>query len=71
MSSSTNIASPKLWWDHTKKISHSCSVCEYLYRDKEDYESDRKYGACTECVDTYYYPNAEAWNAGWRPQLEK
>ena len=70
-STSTNTTSPKLWWDKSKAIQHSCDVCGYLFRDKEDYETGRDYGACTECVDTYYYPNAEVWDKGWRPKLEK
>lgn len=60
-----------LHWDKSKKIPHSCSVCGYLLRDYEDFESYEKCSACTVCADTYYYPNAEAWKAGWRPQLEK
>lgn len=71
MSSSTNTSSPRLWWDRSKRVNHVCSVCGYLLRDKEDYETGRKYDACTECVDTYYYPNAKAWEEGWRPKLEK
>ena len=70
MSTSTNISRPTLHWDKTKRISHSCSICGYLLRDKEDFETSKQFDACTECVDTYYYPNAEAWKNGWRPTLD-
>ena len=71
MSTSTNTASIKFYWNSEQKIPHSCPVCGYLLRDKEDFDTYKKLKICTECADTYYYANADAWNAGWRPALEK
>lgn len=71
MSVSINTSRIKLHWDNSKKIPHSCSLCGYLLRDKEDFVSYKSHKVCTVCADTYYYPNAEAWEAGWRPNLEK
>jgi transposase-like protein len=71
MSNLINTASSKLWWDKSKRVNNTCTVCGYLFRDKSDYVTGRKFDACAACVDTYYYPNADAWDAGWRPNLEK
>lgn len=70
---STLINTSRLLFHHKKsdEIKISCSCCGYLLRDKEDFESYKTTEACTTCADTYYYPNAEAWKAGWRPKLEK
>lgn len=66
-----NTSMIRLHVDSSKNIPHSCSICGYLLRDRDDFESYEKCSACTICADIYYYPNAEAWEAGWRPKLEK
>jgi len=66
-----NTSHIKLHWNRNDEIPHSCTVCGYLLRDQEDFESFKKTEACTNCADTYYYSNAEAWEKGWRPKLEK
>ena len=48
-----------------------CPVCGYLFRDDKDFESYHDKNACTFCVDTYYYINADRWNAGWRPDRKE
>jgi len=51
--------------------AHSCPVCENVFRDDVDLKNFFDRGACAECVDTYYYPNAELWDdEGWRPDLK-
>ena len=49
--------------------AHTCPVCDAVLRDDVDTKNFLEYGACTSCVDTYYYPNAAKWDAGWRPEL--
>ena len=71
MSTSINTTRIKFYWNQSQKIPHSCSVCGYLLRDRQDFETYKKLETCTECADTYYYANADAWEAGWRPKLEK
>jgi hypothetical protein len=46
-------------------------VCEFVLKDDHDLETFFEKGACTDCVDTYYYPNADKWEAGWRPKKEE
>jgi len=48
-----------------------CAVCGFVLRDDKDMASYFDKGACTECVDTYYYPNADKWQMGWRPNKEE
>lgn len=48
-----------------------CEVCKYALRDDKDMKSFFEFGACTDCIDTYYYPNADKWNSGWRPSEEE
>ena len=48
-----------------------CSSCGYVLRDDRDLKSFFETSACSECADTYYYPNVEKWNAGWRPNLNE
>jgi len=67
MSSSINTSRPMLFWKKTDEIAIVCDVCGHLLRDWEDFESNKTHNACSECVDTYYYPNADAWENGWRP----
>lgn len=71
MSVSTNVAAPRLYWDTKRAIQHSCPICQYMLRDDRDFEMSKKVGTCAECADIYYYPNAEAWEAGWRPTLQR
>tara|TARA_R110002110_G_scaffold230715_5_gene446571 strand:+ start:1497 stop:1724 length:228 start_codon:yes stop_codon:yes gene_type:complete len=47
--------------------SCACPVCKLVFKDDRDIESFFSHGACAECRDTYYYPNADKWNEGWRP----
>jgi hypothetical protein len=70
MSSSINTSRPMLYWKISDEISHTCDVCGFLLRDNDDYVSNKNHNACSECVDTYYYPNSDAWNNGWRPNLK-
>ena len=49
------------------KEAFECEVCKYVFRDDKDLKSFFEFGACAECIDTYYYPNASKWNSGWRP----
>ncbi len=51
------------------KPAYCCSVCDAVLCDDVDMKNFLEYGACTDCVDTYYYPNAAQWDAGWRPDL--
>jgi hypothetical protein len=44
-----------------------CEVCGYVLKDDKDIEHFLDKGACSDCVDTYYYQNALKWNDGWRP----
>jgi len=37
----------------------------------KDFEAYMSHGACSSCVDIYYYPNAKKWNDGWRPLREE
>jgi len=69
MSISTNITAPKMYWDSNKAIPHTCSVCGFLLRDDRDFETAKKTSTCCECADIYYYPNIDAWESGWRPNL--
>ena len=71
MSTLVNTSKVSLFWNESQKIQHSCNVCGYLFRDQEDFASFKDHEACTDCVDIYYYVNADAWNKGWRPKLEK
>lgn len=71
MSISINTSRIEFFWKESQKIPHSCDVCGFMFRDQEDFKSFKTLGACTECIDTYYYPNADAWEKGWRPNLEK
>jgi len=48
-----------------------CPVCFSVFRDDEDLNSFLKFGACSSCVDIYYYPNADRWDEGWRPKIEQ
>ena len=48
----------------------SCPVCSKLFKYDIDLDSFLSRGACSDCVDTYYYPNADLWDEGWRPKLE-
>lgn len=70
MYSSINTSRPSLYWNKNHEIEISCPVCKYLFRDFEDFKSFKEHNACTECVDTYYYPNSDKWDNGWRPTLE-
>ena len=47
----------------------SCPVCKLVLKDDLDIKSFFSHGACADCRDTYYYPNADKWNEGWRPQI--
>ena len=46
-----------------------CPVCDGLLKDDVDMQNFFFRGACSDCVDTYYYPNADLWDEGWRPEL--
>lgn len=48
----------------------TCPVCKKLFGYDVDLDSFLLHGACSDCVDTYYYPNADLWDKGWRPNLE-
>lgn len=48
---------------------HTCPVCSFVFRDIQDIQSFHKFGACTECIDTYYYQNSDLWDKGWRPKI--
>ena len=48
-----------------------CPVCGYMLKYDVDFETYFDKGACTDCVDTYYYQNADRWNSGWRPNLKE
>ena len=45
-----------------------CLICGHMLRDDKDFESYHDKRACTLCVDTYYYINADRWDEGWRPE---
>lgn len=47
----------------------SCPVCNNLFVDNVDIESYRNFSCCEDCQLTYYYPNKEKWNKGWRPDI--
>ena len=49
----------------------SCPVCGYVLRDDKDMKSFFEKEACATCLDIYYYPNADQWDAGWRPDRDK
>jgi hypothetical protein len=48
----------------------TCPVCQNLLKYDTDVQSFLEWEACSDCVDTYYYPNANRWNKGWRPNLK-
>ena len=48
----------------------TCPVCFSLLRDDIDVQNFLQKGACSECVDTYYYPNSDKWENGWRPNIK-
>lgn len=51
--------------------AHECKVCGYVLQVDKDFESYFSKGACSSCVDIYYYPNADKWDLGWRPTCEE
>lgn len=53
--------------EDAEKKCLDCPVCEYGLRDADDQKSYDEKGACTECIDRFYYPNLDQWEAGWRP----
>ncbi len=51
--------------------AHVCQVCKIVLKDDVDMNTFLEHGACSDCVDTYYYPNADKWNSGWRPKIAR
>ena len=51
------------------KKACSCQVCDIVLKDNVDMNTFLEHGACSDCIDTYYYPNADKWNSGWRPKI--
>ena len=50
-------------------IPVDCPVCKNLFVGDEDINSYKNYQCCEDCEITYYYPNKEKWNKGWRPDI--
>ena len=48
----------------------TCPVCLSLLQYEDDVHNFLDKGACADCVDTYYYPNSDKWDAGWRPNIK-
>tara|TARA_Y100001949_G_C15871920_1_gene279881 strand:+ start:213 stop:422 length:210 start_codon:yes stop_codon:yes gene_type:complete len=59
------------WIDETdgEVLSIDCPVCKILISTIEDVMSLKEKGCCEECELTYYYPNKEKWDKGWRPDI--
>ena len=51
--------------------AYVCSVCGYVLKDDKDMETFFEKEACTSCIDIYYYPNAQRWDDGWRPNRDE
>ena len=49
----------------------SCHVCGIVLKDDIDMNTFLEHSACSNCVDTYYYPNADKWKNGWRPKITR
>ena len=59
------------WIDETEEepLPISCPVCDVLIATSKDIEVLKDKGCCEECELTYYYPNKEKWDKGWRPDI--
>ena len=59
------------WIDETDEspLPISCPVCDVLIATSNDVSSLKDKGCCEECELTYYYPNKEKWDKGWRPDI--
>lgn len=59
------------WIDETDEspLPISCPVCDVLIATASDVSSLKDKGCCEECELTYYYPNKEKWDKGWRPDI--
>ena len=53
------------------KIPLFCDVCGFVFSNKEDEKSQREFGCCSICADTWAYSNKEKWKDGWRPSVEQ
>ena len=51
-----------------KTLLLHCNVCKNLISTIEDIETIKKIDCCSDCETTYYYPNKEKWDNGWRPE---
>ena len=52
-----------------KTLSIDCPVCHNMIVTVEDVNSLREKACCANCNMTYYYPNKEKWDKGWRPDI--
>lgn len=59
------------WINETNEnpLPISCPVCQVMIATIEDVTSLREKDCCADCNLTYYYPNKEKWDKGWRPVI--
>ena len=53
----------------SKTYKLSCPICNNIISTSEDMESVKQNDACEECYLIYYYKNKDAWEKGWRPEI--
>lgn len=59
------------WIDESdeKTLPIACPVCHVMISTVEDVTALREKECCADCDLTYYYPNKEKWDKGWRPDI--
>jgi len=66
------MSSIKFEWineSNEKTLPLDCPVCHNMIVTVEDVNSLREKECCADCNITYYYPNKEKWDKGWRPDI--
>lgn len=54
-----------------KKDKMFCSICNYPFIKKEDFEFSNSYSTCNECFLTFIEARKNEWRDGWRPDKQQ
>jgi hypothetical protein len=57
-------------FEPTQIVPLSCSLCESLYRTRDDELAHHEFGACYPCAMKWAHPNRKRWAEGFRPSKE-
>lgn len=52
-------------------VTFFCSICDCIFRSKDDELAQHEFGCCAWCADRWARSRKTLWQTGWRPSADE